>query len=83
VQACFRTTPEVTKNELTEFFQKVYGVPVLRVDTVIVQGRLRSVTDPKTKKSRTVKESDFKKAWLQFAPGRIAAIDYVVGTTSR
>lgn len=74
LQASFRTTPEVTKHELREFFEKVYGVPVLRVDTVVVQGRVKSVHHPDKKRPRTMKESDYKKAWVQFAPGTISAL---------
>lgn len=69
LQAQFKTTPDTTKLEIREFLEKVYQVPVLRVDTAIVQGQLRLSTNPKQKRRQHVKESDFKRVWVTFAPG--------------
>lgn len=73
-QATFRTTPEVTKLEVREFLEKVYGAPVLRVDTVIVQGALRKWSDQGNRPPVTVKASDYKKVFVTFAKGSVAAV---------
>lgn len=73
LQARFKTTPDVGKIEIREFLEKVYNLPVVSVDTVIIQGK---------KKRRTVAQNtriltqtpDFKKVWVQFAPGRVFPI---------
>jgi ribosomal protein L23 len=74
LQACFKTTPEVTKLELREFLEKVYGYPVLRVDTALVAGKVKKMSPPHSPPTKMImkKEPDFKKAWVQFASGRIS-----------
>ena len=72
-QAKFKMAPSVTKIELREFLEKVYGFPVIKIDTVIVQGRLRNVQD-RPGQMRTMKSSDFKQAWVQFAKGSIETL---------
>ena len=75
VQATFRTTPEVTKLEVREFLEKVYGAPVVRVDTAIVQGELRKYNAQGKQRSVTVKTSDYKKVFVTFAKGSIQQVE--------
>jgi ribosomal protein L23 len=57
----------VTKLELREFFEKVYGVAVKQVHTNIVLGRLRTKRDKQGNLTRErVKGSDYKLAWVEF-----------------
>lgn len=73
-QAVFRTTPEVGKLDIREFLEKVYELPVERVDTTVVQGKVKTVkTDPKGRKVVRTKQKDFKKVWVTFAPGRLVS----------
>jgi ribosomal protein L23 len=82
MQARFKTTPDVSKLELREFFEKVYGLPVISLSTAIVSGRLyntnasRSSMDSKrpstaTSKQHRAKKSDYKKVWVTFARGQL------------
>lgn len=73
LQAVFKMAPHVTKLELREFFEKVYNLPVLSVDTAIVAGRLkqRAGSTRSMRKPVARKASDYKKAWVHFGPGTI------------
>lgn len=70
MQARFRTTPEVGKLEVREFLEKVYNLPVVSVDTVIIQGKKKKKALGMNKRILT-QTPDYKKVWVQFAPGRI------------
>lgn len=70
MQARFRTTPEVGKLEIREFLEKVYNLPVLSVDTVIMQGKKKQQTVALNKRILT-QTPDYKKVWVRFAPGRV------------
>lgn len=70
LQAVFKTSVDAGKLEIREFLEKVYNLPVTRVDTAIIYGRKRNVAVSKTKRVLT-KRPDFKKVWVQFAPGRL------------
>jgi ribosomal protein L23 len=72
MQARFRTAVDVGKLEIREFLEKVYNLPVVKVDTAIIYGRKKSVaTNPKNTKRVLSKRPDYKKVWVQFAPGRL------------
>ena len=62
---------------MREFFEKVYGTPVVRVETAIVQGQLRKWNGQGKKRPVTVKASDYKKVWVTFAQGSIHASEFV------
>ena len=72
MQATFRTTTDVGKLQIREFLEKVYNLPVLRVDTAIIYGKKKGV-EPKSsmQKRMLTKHPDFKKVWVKFAPGRL------------
>lgn len=63
---------DVGKLQIREFLEKVYNLPVLRVDTAIVYGKKKRV-EPKNSMQKQIlsKHPDFKKVWVQFAPGRL------------
>lgn len=69
MQARFRTTPDVGKLEIREFLEKVYNLPVLSVDTVIIQGNKKRKTV--AQKRVLIQRPDIKKVWVQFGPGRV------------
>jgi large subunit ribosomal protein L23 len=66
MQARFRTTPEVTKLEIREFLEKVYGIPVKSVRTHIVQGRLKKKQKRSERGFIRMKDSDYKLAYVEF-----------------
>jgi ribosomal protein L23 len=69
MQATFKTTVDVGKLEVKEFLEKVYNLPVLRVDTAIIYGKKRNAEAGRAR--MLTKNSDFKKVWVKFAPGRL------------
>ena len=63
---------DVGKLQIREFLEKVYNLPVLRVDTAIIYGRKKRV-EPRNSMQKQIlsKNTDFKKVWVKFAPGRL------------
>jgi ribosomal protein L23 len=61
----------VGKLEVKEFLEKVYNLPVLRVDTVLFQGKKKTASISGTRNRVLTKLPDFKKVWVKFAPGRL------------
>lgn len=81
MQARFKTTTDVGKLEIREFLEKVYNLPVVSVDTVVIQGKKKRKTLAQNKRVLT-QTSDFKKVWVKFAPGRVFPIASTVGGSS-
>jgi len=66
----FRTTPKMTKIEIQRYFQQIYGVKVLKVNTVNVEGAKKRVRRP----GQFIKQPDIKKAYVTFEAGVIDEI---------
>lgn len=62
--------------------EKVYNLPVVSVDTVVIQGKKKRKTLAQNKRVLT-QTTDFKKVWVQFAPGRVFPITSTVGESSK
>lgn len=67
----FEVLPDATKPELKEAVERLYGVTVLRVNTLIQKGKARGF------KGRAGQRSDVKKAFIKLKDGQ--SIDLAAG----
>ncbi|TYZ63434.1 hypothetical protein PybrP1_007293 [[Pythium] brassicae (nom. inval.)] len=57
-QYVFRVEPNYTKHDIKEYLTKVYGLPVIKVNTMNYEGKFKRAFRGK----HVYKEKDFKKA---------------------
>ena len=62
--ATFRVLPKMTKHEITEYLQKIYNLPVKKVNTANYLGKRKKVTTER--KIVYFKYKDYKKAIVTF-----------------
>jgi large subunit ribosomal protein L23 len=62
--ATFRVLPRMTKHEIKEYLQKIYGLPVKKVNTMNFLGKRKRV--PTERRVLYYKYKDFKKAIVTF-----------------
>ena len=62
--ATFRVMPKMTKHEVKEYLQEIYGLPVRKVNTMNYQGKRKKVMTES--KIAYYKYKDYKKAIVVF-----------------
>ena len=62
--ATFRVLPRMTKHEIKEYLQKIYNLPVKKVNTANYLGKQKKVTTER--RMVYLKYKDYKKAFVTF-----------------
>jgi large subunit ribosomal protein L23 len=62
--ATFRVMPRMTKHEITEYLTKIYGLPVIKVNTMNYMGKRKIYRSANS--AMYYKYKDFKKAIVTF-----------------
>jgi large subunit ribosomal protein L23 len=62
-QHIFRVEPSCTKHDIKEYLQKIYNLPVVKVNTMNYEGKFKRALQGR----RVYKEKDWKKAIVTLA----------------
>ncbi|MES1904362.1 MAG: 54S ribosomal protein L23, mitochondrial [Paramarteilia canceri] len=57
----------MTKYDIKEYLEAIYGIPILKISTQIFRGNLRLQYGDQ--KKRDIQEPDYKIAWIQLPEG--------------